>query len=104
MDKKKNSVPATTVPTTPQEQPMDLKRYEDIIDTYTKNADIRIIINNNFNGLARTDVSNLDKPSLEINLKMMMEQFHLTADEVLFIVFHEVEHLLETAQLKNKPE
>jgi hypothetical protein len=30
-----------------------------------------------------------------------MKQFKLTPDQVLFLVFHEVEHLLETAELRS---
>ena len=98
----KNKQNKPNTPDTPEQiQEIDLKKYQNIIDTYCKNASVTIIINNHFNGLARTDVSDLKKPSLEINLKMMMEHFKLTADEVLFLVFHEVEHLNETAALRN---
>lgn len=90
-----------TLKSTPDKQPLDIKKYQGIIDAYSQNANVDIIINNDMQGLARTDTSNLKRPSMEINLEMMMETFNLTADEVLFIVFHEIEHLLETAAMKN---
>jgi hypothetical protein len=45
-----------------------------------------------------------ENPRIIINPNLCMEQFNFTPSEFLVVLFHEIEHLFEHAQLRASPE
>ncbi|MDR2191061.1 MAG: hypothetical protein LBP53_08090 [Candidatus Peribacteria bacterium] len=73
---------------------------------YAKN-DIYIDLNNpqlGNNLAAVPDTTQGEPPKIMVNAQLVMEKFNLSPSEFLVVLFHEIEHLFEDAELKSSLE
>jgi hypothetical protein len=96
---------------TPQHQSSEIlssvhnATFETWIPFYAKRSDLRIEIDNDLPAPAAVpDTTEGERPRIMINPQFCMERFNFTPSEFLVVLFHEIEHLIEDAELKSTPE
>jgi hypothetical protein len=83
-----------------------LKYLEGWLTFYANSSDIYISLNDaqlGDNLAAVPDTTGGTTPKIMVNAKLAMEKFKLTSPEFLLVLFHEIEHLFEDAELKSAP-
>lgn len=76
--------------------------YEEWISFYSKNMGIDIVFDDHLPAPAAVPDKNWDisEPKIIINPNICMEKFNFTSEEFFFVIFHEIEHIIEEANVK----
>jgi hypothetical protein len=82
--------------------PKDFEKYKSWLSLYSKNSRYtNIVLDYNSDQVAAIDISDLKKATITINPQKIFEIYPDTeTEDVLFYLFHEIEHLNEESQMR----
>lgn len=72
------------------------------VDFYSKKSGINFVIDENLEAPAAVPDNSINSDlTIILNPKLLKQKFNLTQEQLFFVLFHEVEHLIEDSKLKS---
>lgn len=74
------------------------------VDFYSKKSWINFVIDEKLDAPAAVPDNSINNDlTIILNPKLLKQKFKLTDEQLLFVLFHEIEHLIEDSKLKSSP-